>query len=64
MLDGLMSRGTLGVVRPYLDDTILFLVYQCRDPYSTVKVEALAIIAKLAMHPHLEQVRRCVCRQW
>lgn len=61
MVDGLMTRGTLGVLRPYLDDTILFLVSQCSDPYSAVKVEALSILTKLAMHPHLEQVRRCVC---
>ena len=59
MLAGLMSRGTIGILRPYLDDTILFLISQCRDPYSDVKVETLAIITKLAAHPHLEQVGRC-----
>lgn len=53
-----MNRGTIGVLRPYLDDTILFLVSQSRDSYPTVKVEALAIITKLSLHPHLEQVRR------
>lgn len=57
MLVELMRRGTIGVLRPYLDDTILFLVSQSRDPYSTVKVEALLIITKLALHPHLELVR-------
>lgn len=60
MLVTLMARGTIGVLRPYLDDTILLLVSQCRDPYSTVAVEALSIITKLARHPYLEQVRRCV----
>lgn len=60
MLVTLMDRGTVGVLRPYLDDTILLLVSQCRDPYSTVTVEALSIITKLVLHPHLEQVRRCV----
>lgn len=64
MLAGLMSRGTIGILRPYLDDTILFLVSQCRDPYSTVKMEALEIIGKLAAHPHLEQVRHCLWCQW
>lgn len=60
MLVTLMDRGTIGVLRPYLDDTILLLVSQCRDTYSTVTVEALSIITKLVLHPHLEQVRRCV----
>lgn len=60
MLVTLMDRGTVGVLRPYLDDTILLLVSQCRDPYSTVTVEALSIITKLVVHPHLEQVRCCV----
>lgn len=60
MLVTLMDRGTVGVLRPYLDDTILLLVSQCRDPYSTVTVEALSIITKLVLHPHLEQVRRRV----
>lgn len=60
MLVTLMDRGTVGVLRPYLDDTVLLLVSQCRDPYSTVTVEALSIITKLVSHPHLEQVRRCV----
>eukprot|EP00903_Cladosiphon_okamuranus_P014433 g13393.t1 len=55
MLITLMERGTVGVLRPYLDDTILLLVSQCRDPYSTVTVEALSIITKLVLHPHLEQ---------
>lgn len=60
MLLQLMSRGTIGVLRPYLDDTILFLVTQFRDPYSAVKVEALGIVARLALHSYLEQVsRRC-----
>lgn len=59
MLTELMRRRTIGVLRPYLDDTILFLVSQCRDPYSTVKVEALDMITRLALHPHLEQVRCC-----
>lgn len=58
MLRTLMDRGTVGVLRPYLDDTILLLVSQCRDPYSTVTVEALSIITKLVLHPHLEQVRQ------
>lgn len=57
MLIGLMKRGTIGVLRPYLDDTILFLVSQCHDSYSTVKVEALLILTKLARYPQLEQVR-------
>lgn len=60
MLVTLMDRGTVGVLRPYLDDTILLLVSQCRDSYSMVTVEALSIITKLVLHPHLEQVRRCV----
>eukprot|EP00752_Nemacystus_decipiens_P006103 g5507.t2 len=55
MLVTLMDKGTAGVLRPYLDDTILLLVSQCRDPYSTVTVEALSIITKLAVHPYLEQ---------
>lgn len=59
MLLQLMSRGTIGVLRPYLDDTIMYLVSQSRDAYPTVKVEALSIITKLAIHPHLEQVRLC-----
>lgn len=59
MLVTLMDRGTVGVLRPYLDDTILLLVSQCRDPYSTVTVEAMSIITKLVVHPHLEQVRCC-----
>lgn len=54
-----MNRGTVGVLRPYLDDTVLLLVSQSRDPYSTVTVEALSIITKLVVHPHLEQVRTC-----
>lgn len=57
MLVQLMGRGTIGVLRPYLDDTILYLVSQSRDPYPTVKVEAFSILTKLAVHPHLEQVR-------
>lgn len=59
MMVTLMARGTIGVLRPYLDDTILLLVSQCRDPYSTVAVEALSIITKLVLHPYLEQVRGC-----
>ncbi len=59
MLAALISRGTVGVLRPYLDDTVLLLVSQSRDPYSTVTVEALSIITKLVVHPHLEQVRTC-----
>ncbi|CAM9154418.1 unnamed protein product, partial [Pylaiella littoralis] len=55
MMVTLMARGTIGVLRPYLDDTILLLVSQCRDPYSTVAVEALSIITKLVLHPYLEQ---------
>lgn len=62
MLLQLMSRGTIGVLRPYLDDTILYLVSRSRDAYPTVKVEALSIITKLATHPHLEQVRLCFMR--
>ena len=57
LLVALMDRGTVGILRPYLDDTILLLVSQSRDPYSTVTVEALSIIMKLVVHPHLEQVR-------
>lgn len=56
MLSRLMSRGTIGVLRPYLDDTVLYLVTQTRDPYPAVKVEALSILAKLALDPRLEQV--------
>ncbi|CAM9297184.1 unnamed protein product [Ectocarpus sp. 12 AP-2014] len=55
MLANLMNRGTIGVLRPYLDDTILLLVSQFRDPYSAVKVEALSIVTKLVLHPHVEQ---------
>ncbi|CAB1102695.1 unnamed protein product [Ectocarpus sp. CCAP 1310/34] len=55
MLAKLMNRGTIGVLRPYLDDTILLLVSQFRDPYSAVKVEALSIVTKLVLHPHVEQ---------
>lgn len=54
----LTSRGTVGVLRPYLDDAVLFLVTQFRDPFSPVKVEALGIISMLALQPSLEQVRR------
>lgn len=57
MLASLMDRDTIGVLRPYLDDTILLLVSQCRDPYSTVAVEALSTLSKLVVHPDLEQVR-------
>ena len=57
MVVGLMDRGTIGVVRPYFDDIILFLVSWCNDLYSAVKVEALGIIAKMAADPRLEQVR-------
>ncbi|CBN78894.1 conserved unknown protein [Ectocarpus siliculosus] len=55
MLGKLMDRGTIGVLRPYLDDTILLLVSQFRDPYSAVKVEALSIVTTLVLHPHVEQ---------
>lgn len=57
MVSGLMSRGTTGVLRPYVDDTILYLASQIRDTYPSVKVEALSVITKLALHPHLDQVR-------
>ncbi|CAM9309283.1 unnamed protein product, partial [Hapterophycus canaliculatus] len=55
MLASLMERDTIGVLRPYLDDTILLLVSLCRDPYSTVAAEALSTLSKLVVHPHLEQ---------
>lgn len=54
----LTSRGTIGVIRPYLDDAVLFLVTQFRDPFPPVKMEALRIISTLVLQPSLEQVRR------
>lgn len=62
MLNHLMGKGTIGVLRPYFDDTVLLLAAQCRDSYSAVKEEALVMITKLALHPHLEQVRTCGVR--
>ncbi|CAM9489910.1 unnamed protein product, partial [Scytosiphon promiscuus] len=55
MLTSLVERDTMGVLRPYLDDTILLLVSQCRDPYSAVAVSAFSTLSKLVVHPHLEQ---------
>lgn len=57
MITTLMARDSIGVIGPYLDDIILFLVSNSNDVYSPVKVEALAILAKLAVHPQLEQVK-------
>lgn len=57
MVTALMDRGTIGVIGPYLDDIILFLVSHSNDQYSPVKVEALTTLVKLAVHPQLEQVK-------
>lgn len=57
MVIALMKRGTIGVLRPYIDDMVLYLASQMRDPCPAVKVEAMSVITKLADHPCLEQVR-------
>ncbi|CAM9789668.1 unnamed protein product, partial [Discosporangium mesarthrocarpum] len=55
LIQALTNRGSVGVLRPYFDDMIMYLQCQTMDPYPLLKEEALAIISSLAVDPTLEQ---------
>lgn len=52
----LVGKNTIGVLRPYVDDIILYLVSKIGDPCPAVAVQAFSIITKVVVNTHLEQV--------
>ncbi|CAM9656506.1 unnamed protein product [Phaeothamnion confervicola] len=51
---GAVRRGAAAVLRPYLDEIVLYSQYQTRDAYSELKVRALELLTFMARAPALE----------